>query len=408
MKFIFAKKRLLSFSLIAFSLIGGIILSDKYNIQKERPAQSISSSELNIAASSPFGDTSGLIVPASCPSDLHDASYYGQPCGACNSCGSCNGGGTYQCGGACSVSAPANPPGYGSACTSTNACGASYPATTTCTGAKATPLTWADGAGSWHEAGYTCPPNTVTYTAPWNGTVACYVGQCSTSDPSAGTIQCDGTCSGTTPPLPAGYGATCYSPKNPTCGNQGIGTIGCNGLCDAVIPPDSTCVKKLQICENSCSSGIYRADGSAFSMYDNEPARNLVACYSDKVNCSDPDPTANVTASSIWTENNSPYNAVTLSGTDPKSLSPNTLPASGTRSESINARYSPAAGFSIDSSVQVNVTKFCAPGCTADQGKLACIGKTYTATSSTPGCGGVTSTCDGTRVCDYNWKEVAP
>ena len=259
---------------------------------------------------------------------------------------------------------------------------------------------------TWQPAGYVCPPNTLTYISPI-GMVGCYIQQCSTSNPSAGTIQCDGTCSGATPPLPAGYGASCLSTPN-ACNMRSTGIIGCDGTCTAVAPSDAFCSKTLQICENSCSSGIYRANGSSFSMYDNEPARNLVACYSDKINCSDADPTADVTASSVWTENNSPYNAVTLSGTDPKSLSPNTLPANGTRSESINARYSPAAGVSIDSSVQVNVTKFCAPGCTAGQGKLVCIGKTYTASSSTSGCGGVTSTCDGTRVCDYNWKEVAP
>ncbi len=404
MKITQTRKRVLFLSLLVTSIIGTILASTIYNNRAAQSRQATSSSELNIATSSPTGDEYGLVVPASCPSDLHDDPSYGQACGACNACGSCQGGGAYQCGGVCSVGAPANPPGYGNACTSTNACGASYTTTTTCTGAKATPYV-IDPLGT-HPPGYVCPPQRITYT--WvNGYVTCYVEQCNSSNPGSGTIQCDGTCSGATPPLPVGYGASCQSAPN-TCGMQSTGIIGCSGTCDAVVPADALCSKSLQICENSCSSGIYRANGSSFSMFDNEPSRNLVACYTDQVNCSDTDPTVDVTASTTWIENNTPENAVTLSGTSPKVVSPNLLPTPGTSNENVTARYSPSLGLNIDSTVQVNVTKICPSGCTAAEAATVCLGTTYTAPSPSPSCPGVNSICNGARNCNYNWIEVAP
>lgn len=398
------KRKTLFFSLVVVSAIGIISTATRDENKKNSSNQDIFSSEINIATPSPSGDEGGLVVPASCPSDLHDAAYYGQPCGACNVCGSCNGGGTYQCGGACSVSAPALTPGYGNTCTSTNACGQSYSAITTCTGAKAAP--WTLNPPGWQTSPYTCPPQTITYNTAW-GTTACYVEQCTTSNPGAGTIQCDGTCSGAAPPVPANYGTACLSTPN-SCGMQGTGIIGCSGSCEAVVPPDAFCSKTLQICENSCSSGIYHANASSFALFDNDPPRNFVACYTDKVNCSDTDPTVNVTASTTWISADTPTNAITLSGTSPKVVTPVLRATPGTNSEDITARYTPSVGFNVDSTIRADVTKFCASGCTAAEAATVCIGKTYTAPSPSASCPGVNSTCDGARNCDYNWIEIAP
>ena len=50
------------------------------------------------------------------------------------------------------------------------------------------------------------------------------------------------------------------------------------------------------------------------------------------------------------------------------------------------------------------VTQICSSGCTTDRRAAVCLGETYQTTDS---CGSA-ETCDGTRYCDFNWKEVAP
>lgn len=95
-----------------------------------------SSSELGIATTSPSGEAGGAVVPASCPSSLHDDLTYGTFCSACSAC-ACNYG-AYQCGGVCSVGAPALPSGFGGACTSVpNVCGMTNIGTVTCSGCTA-------------------------------------------------------------------------------------------------------------------------------------------------------------------------------------------------------------------------------------------------------------------------------
>lgn len=123
-----------------------------------------SSSEIGIAESSPAGESGGAIIPASCPSSLHDDPWYGTPCTQCNICGVCNVG-AYQCTGnlmagnrwwssfwlmilgiqdwspigggapgACSVGPPANPAWLGGVCYSCNACGNCTAGTYNCAG----------------------------------------------------------------------------------------------------------------------------------------------------------------------------------------------------------------------------------------------------------------------------------
>ncbi len=82
-----------------FFVFAGTVLTLTFSQQES--AGSIISSELGIAAVSPMGESGGLVIPASCPSDLHDDPTYGQQCSVSNACGTQYG--TYQCGGTCSI-----------------------------------------------------------------------------------------------------------------------------------------------------------------------------------------------------------------------------------------------------------------------------------------------------------------
>ena len=115
---------------------------------------------------------------------------YGNACtSSANACGQTNAG-TIQCNGSCSASTPANPAGYGNACSATSAANA-----------------------------------------------------CGQTNTNYGTIQCNGSCSASTPSAPAnpaGYGNACNSAAN-SCGMTNSGTIQCNGSCSASTPSDALC-----------------------------------------------------------------------------------------------------------------------------------------------------------------------
>ena len=128
-----------------------VTLGVAYTFQSlPRETAQASSSELGIAVPSPRGALGGLVVPASCASTIHSSADEFAGCSSCNVCGTCNSGQS-QCGGACSVGAPALPNGYDTVCTTTNACG----------------------------------------------------------DVGFGRVQCNGSCNATAPALPAGYGTPC-------------------------------------------------------------------------------------------------------------------------------------------------------------------------------------------------------
>ncbi len=326
--------------LLVMLLVGSfsILSVFKNSGTSERLALTPSSSEINIAESSPTGSDGGLVVPASCPSDLHDDPTYGTACSRCNICGTCNNG-TFQCGGVCSVGVPGLPGGYGSGCTLTNACGTT----------------------------------------------------------SAGVIGCSGGCEGAYAPLPPGYGTGCLSAPN-TCGMRDSGTIDCSGSCNVPPPSDTLCTYSLHICENNCNSGLDRTGGT-LSMFDISPSVTLRACYTD-TSCT-PGGYGDVTASTTWAETNAPQNAITLSGS---TVSPNAMASSGTRSESINASYNaPYGGGLKTAATTAIVTKWCVSRCSVNAASH-CSGTTYSESDS---CGDA-ETCTGTRLCDFNWKEVAP
>lgn len=176
--------------------------------------------EYGYVSSSPLGLESGLAVPASCPSDLHDDPNYGLPCSVCNSCGECATG-VFQCGGACSAVAPSTCSGE-----TAGACGDG-----------STNLYWF-GALDCSKAEpvlASCPVGTRVYTQ------------------TTTTIR---TCS-----LPSTYGYTgvlsrceadtsCVSTKNPPVVNLTLngsdgpvtGTLGSNGTLQWNVTDADTCV----------------------------------------------------------------------------------------------------------------------------------------------------------------------
>lgn len=144
----------------------------------------------------------------------------GGGCAACNSCGSCNYG-VYKAatwGGVfCSVTAPALPAGYGTACSSSaNACGQKNSGTINCSGLCSA----------------VTPSNSLCATAC---TVCNACGACATGWKSTTGWGAAG-CSVSAPALPVNYGKSCNSPAN-SCGQTTAGTITCSGTCSATTPP---------------------------------------------------------------------------------------------------------------------------------------------------------------------------
>lgn len=137
---------------------------------------------------SPQGFASGVVVSACGDACPHTT------CTPTNSCGDSNGTGEYiTCLGTCSISAPAERPGYGNSCTATNACGASNVGTlTVCT-------------GSGVACSVSAPANPDGYGDACTVTNACGSG--------TGTIQCDGSCSASAPSCPPPEGNITASPS---------------------------------------------------------------------------------------------------------------------------------------------------------------------------------------------------
>lgn len=161
------------------------------------------------------------------------------------------------------------------------------------------------------------------------------------------------------------------------------------------VTSSSSSSNTLKVCQNSCSSGIQRGNTSSTQSLSlaQGSSQNLVACWNTTTNCSNP--TGNVTASATWGEN-AGSNVVSLSGSDPKTVSAN---APG--SEGISASYS-------GQTANITVNVLCVPSVTcasSGQGANYCETQTYSVDN---GCG-TTLTCNGTKNCDgFNWREVAP
>lgn len=167
-------------------------------------------------------------------------------------------------------------------------------------------------------------------------------------------------------------------------------TDGTTGTIDSV---QVNLSNSLKICQNTCSSGILRGSSSSTGSFTlaRSGSQNLVACYNSVSGCSSGD--GNVTNITTWSESGS--NATSLSGADPK-----TVTADNEGSEIINAQYSAQTA-----STQATVT--CVPTVSCDNApgkENYCQNQEFTVDN---GCGS-NITCNGTKTCNYNWKEVAP
>ena len=330
------------------------------------------SPEVGFTSVSPAGEPGGIVVPASCASNLHDDPWYGAACSACNVCGACSNG-SYQCSGtpefgawdwgtwwgerfmnalglswawlgvinplgspgACSVGAPALPVGYGNACVSAaNNCGST----------------------------------------------------------NSGAIDCSGGCNAVAPadiPL----GTACQGPAN-ACGMRTPGVITCSGCDSTVAPPNALC--DLAVCKNSCVSTLDRT--GSFTVASGPPATTLKACFY-QAGTSACASGVDVTGSATWTETNAPKDTMYFS------------PAGV-----LNARYVNGDEVFNVSYLGVNkspqVTVVCIPN-TCSIAPANVVTDTYcpevTQDTGVPtGCDGMTLVCPGTRKCNYNWRETAP
>lgn len=253
------------------------------------------SSELNIAESSPVGDTDGLVVPASCPSDLHDVPNYGQPCNsAANSCGMTNSG-SIQCGGSCNAVTPSN-----DLCCSwipkTTACSLYFPGTignisyeeNSCNGTWRNPdnsgcITCNNACAASTCVGQSCTNNCgqpVAGTFP--GTNVTSSANCADYGFGTGTgtitrnsctnavISYDNSTCVAAPACVPWAGGSCLGTAN-SCGIGSWGTYECNGSCNATIPSDSICPAPVTgVCagtHNNCLAGTSQDNVDTFTEY---------------------------------------------------------------------------------------------------------------------------------------------
>lgn len=348
-KFLRKNVFLLSLTFLLFSLMGtGFSLFTSTEKSQLPISQTNYSSEINIADSSPLGDAFGLVVPASCPSDLHDNPNYGQGCSTCNTCGACNGG-TYQCGGSCSASAPAlaqtgstrydcsiangggtcyagtadwvtycNGTGewtnntcyeitccvanQGASCSSAaNSCGTTNSGTIQCNGTCSATTAPANPAGygtyctsAPNACGYTdtqmitcsgCPATTPANPAGYGNACTSAPNACGSTN--SGTVQCNGTCSATTPATPAGYGTSCT--RTNSCSQSNTGTILCNGSCSVSAPANpplygTTCTSAPNACGQT-NTGTYWCNGSCSAVTPAMPGNYGNSCTSTPNAC---------------------------------------------------------------------------------------------------------------------------
>lgn len=244
------KWTLFSGIVLAASLFGALLLSE--NPSSSPMKTTAFSSEINIAEDSPSGSAGGLIVPASCPSDLHDAPNYNQSCtSAANSCGMTNTG-TIQCNGTCTATRPLD-----SLCCTWNAIsgncadygfGTSGTVTAeqnSCTGALrnintsgcSTPIQCGNGVVEGTEA---CDLGSSNGVCPSNCSDSCTINTCTLcGNGLCGAGESCFNCPNDCTPDPQ-TGNTCTGSAN-SCGMTNTGTYACDGSCNATVPPNSLC-----------------------------------------------------------------------------------------------------------------------------------------------------------------------
>ena len=185
--------------------------------------------------------------------------------------------------------------------------------------------------------------------------------------------------------------ATVSSPYTLSCTGPG-GSATASVSVNVTSPPP---VNILKLCVGSCT-GPFRGssngpNGSELLSYPPSSSTFLVACYNPAAQCTDA--TGNVTNTASWSATGDV--SVASSGS-PRAVSTNSSPGSG----QVTASYS---GLSARNDIAVACipTNFCAGN---PRGVLTCIGKKFTIDD---GCGN-TLECDGSRTCEFDWREVAP
>jgi hypothetical protein len=148
-----------------------------------------------------------------------------------------------------------------------------------------------------------------------------------------------------------------------------------------------TLTNTLKICENTCSSGI--EPPASFTMVQGS-TKNLKACLNDAVSCTDG--SGDITGSVIWSDG----------GTAPVTISGGLVTAVISGLEGIRAFHGPT-GQAVDKAVTVTCTD---PGACSRDGRTVnlCQSDIFTVVDAC----GVTQNCNGTKSCDFNFKEVAP
>ena len=190
-----------------------------------------------------------------------------------------------------------------------------------------------------------------------------------------------------------------YSTPGVKTGTVTISTQGgdatrmCQVVVDDSTNPGPSTTDTLKVCQNSCSSGALRGSTSSTGSFTlpRGGSQNLVTCFNTSLDCSDA--TGDVTGSTTWSEGGG--NAISLSGTSPKLVT-----GDNRGTEGISADYS-------GQTANTSVTVTCIPTVSCNNAPVAgnyCQNESFSVDN---GCGSII-TCNGTKTCNYNWKEVAP
>ena len=182
----------------------------------------------------------------------------------------------------------------------------------------------------------------------------------------------------------------------------------CDGSDSAVFSADddpcsAPLLGTLKICPNSCTSGGTPYNQPYLDVFVAIP-RALYACFGTGT-CTDPD--QNVVAT--WTTNGTPLDAIEL--TDPVTHLPTTTGSvvdiarsyvgTETRDENITLAYNGAATLATAEVICTPRTCDTFP----DERNTYCPTEVQ---KFDDGCGGQTDDCNGTRYCDFNWRELTP
>lgn len=154
----------------------------------------------------------------------------------------------------------------------------------------------------------------------------------------------------------------------------------------------------FKVCQETCNSGKQLSAAVPLNILDTNPPVTVVACYSTAFACDD---AVNPAVAAVWTKTSN--GAITMTSSNPDILVPVIQTGPGSKTDTVTATFS---GQNV--SFDVIVTKFCDQTCPPASNAAVCSGSTFSLTSVTPGCGSVNYTCNGTRSCNYNWKEIAP